>query len=101
MNVTLAATTGSASRCTCSPSPADQIVSSSSAAQAISRPVTTQLYLEGEPGNTDDEYYHTALLVPCTVGDDGVKRGTYDFVIQEITEDENVTPETLAARVSP
>ena len=34
--------------------------------QAISRPVTTQLYFEGEPGNTDDE---------------------------------NVTPETLAARV--
>jgi protocatechuate 3,4-dioxygenase beta subunit len=69
--------------------------------QAVSRPVTTQLYIEGEPGNTDDEYYHPALLVPCTVDAAGVKHGTYDFVIKQITEDENVTAETLAARVSP
>ena len=69
--------------------------------QAVSRPVTTQLYFEGEAGNTDDEYYHPALLVPCTVDDAGVKHGTYDFVIKQITEDENVTAESLAARVSP
>ena len=31
--------------------------------QAISRPVTTQLFLEGEPGNTADEYYNPALFV--------------------------------------
>ena len=55
----------------------------------------------GEPGNTDDEYYHPALLVPCTVDAAGVKHGTYDFVIKQITEDENVTEESLAARVSP
>lgn len=67
--------------------------------QAVSRPVTTQLYFEGEPGNTDDEYYHPALLVPCTVDGDGVKHGTFDFVIQQVTEAENVTPESLAARV--
>src|SRR6266487_4566126 len=54
--------------------------------QAVSRPVTTQLYFEGEPGNTDDEYYHPALLVPCTVDDDGIKHGSYDFVIKQITE---------------
>lgn len=66
--------------------------------QAVSRPVTTQLYFEGEQGNADDEYYHPALLVPCTVGEDGVKRGTYDFVIKQVTEAENVTPESLAAR---
>ena len=32
-----------------------------------------------------------ALLVPCTVDDGGVKHGTYDFVIKQITEEENVT----------
>jgi hypothetical protein len=30
---------------------------------------------------------------------DGSKRGTFDFVIQQVTEKENVTPESLAARV--
>jgi protocatechuate 3,4-dioxygenase beta subunit len=67
--------------------------------QGISRPITTQLFIEGEPGNTDDDYYHPALLVPCTVGEDGVKHGTYDFVIKQFTEEQNVTPETLAALV--
>jgi protocatechuate 3,4-dioxygenase beta subunit len=66
--------------------------------QAISRPVTTQLFLEGEPGNTDDEYYNPALLVPCTVDADGVKHGTFDFVIAQFTEEQNVTRESLAAR---
>lgn len=66
--------------------------------QAISRPVTTQLYLEGEPGNTDDEYYNPVLFVACTTGDDGVKRGTFDFVIAQFTEEQNVTRESLLAR---
>ena len=66
--------------------------------QAVSRPVTTQLFLEGEAGNTDDEYYNPALFVPCTVDDGGVKHGTFDFVIAQFTERENVTPESLAAR---
>jgi hypothetical protein len=30
---------------------------------------------------------------------DGSKRGTFDFVIRQVTEKENVTPESLAARV--
>ena len=67
--------------------------------QGISRPITTQLYIEGEAGNTDDDYYHPALLVPCTVDEDGVKHGTYDFVIKQFTSEQNVTPETLAAVV--
>jgi hypothetical protein len=29
----------------------------------------------------------------------GGKQGTFDFVIQQYTEKDNVTPETLAARV--
>lgn len=66
--------------------------------QGISSPVTTQLYIEGEPGNQEDDFYHPALLVPCTVDGDGVKHGTYDFVIKQVTEEENVTPESLAAR---
>ncbi len=67
--------------------------------QGISRPITTQLFIEGEPGTTDDDYYHPELLVPCTVDEDGVKHGTYDFVIKQFTEEQNVTPETLAAVV--
>ncbi|HEY2509114.1 MAG TPA: dioxygenase [Streptosporangiaceae bacterium] len=66
--------------------------------QGLSSPVTTQLYIEGEPGNTDDDYYNPALLVPCTVDAHGVKHGTFDFVIKQVTEAENVTPESLAAR---
>jgi len=66
--------------------------------QGISSPVTTQLYIEGEPGNTDDEFYHPALLVPTTVDANGVKHGVFDFVIKQVTEAENVTPESLAAR---
>ena len=67
--------------------------------QAISRPITTQLFIEGEPGNTDDEYYNPDLLVPCTVDANGVKHGTFDFVIKQVTTQENVTPESLAAVV--
>ncbi|MGH3301428.1 MAG: dioxygenase [Streptosporangiaceae bacterium] len=67
--------------------------------QGISSPVTTQLYIEGEPGNTDDDFYHPALVVPCTIDADGVKHGRFDFVIKQVTEQENVTPESLAARV--
>jgi protocatechuate 3,4-dioxygenase beta subunit len=67
--------------------------------QGNSSPITTQLYIEGEPGNTDDDFYHPALVVPCTLDADGVKHGRFDFVIKQVTEEENVTPESLAARV--
>jgi protocatechuate 3,4-dioxygenase beta subunit len=67
--------------------------------QGVSRPITTQLFIAGEPGNFEDEYYHPALLVPCTVDENGVKHGSFDFVIKQVTDEENVTPETLAARV--
>jgi protocatechuate 3,4-dioxygenase beta subunit len=69
--------------------------------QAISRPVTTQLYFEGEPGNQLDEYYNPDLVITWTKDEDegGVRHGTFDFVIAQFTDDENVTPETLAARV--
>jgi len=67
--------------------------------QGNSSPITTQLYVEGEPGNELDHYYAPELLVHCTVDDEGTKHGSFDFVIRQVTERENVTPESLAARV--
>ncbi|HEY3061807.1 MAG TPA: hypothetical protein VGL99_22770 [Chloroflexota bacterium] len=67
--------------------------------QGISSPVTTQLYIDGEPGNADDPFYTDELLVRCTVDANGTKHGTFDFVIRQVTERENVTRESLAARV--
>lgn len=67
--------------------------------QGVSSPYTTQLYIEGEPGNEDDAFYSEDLLVRCTVDENGTKHGTFDFVIRQVTEKENVTPESLAARV--
>ncbi len=66
--------------------------------QGVSSLITTQLYIEGEPGNTDDDFYHPALVVPCTIDANGLKHGRFDFVIKQVTEEENVTPESLAAR---
>ena len=66
----------------------------------ISSPVVTQLYIEGEPGNEDER----VLLsdVACEgqdIDENGTKHGTFDFVISQVTERENVTPESLAATV--
>lgn len=65
--------------------------------QGVSRPLTTQLYFEGEDNEADD-YYNPALFVGCSFDADGVRHGTFDFVIAQVTEAENVTPESLAAR---
>jgi len=67
--------------------------------QGVSSPVTTQLYIEGEQGNEEDAFYTDELLVRCTVDENGTKHGTFDFVLRQVTEKENVTPESLAARV--
>jgi protocatechuate 3,4-dioxygenase beta subunit len=67
--------------------------------QGNSSPITTQLYVSGEPGNEDDDFFAPELVVECTVDENGVKHGTYDFVVKQVTERENVTPESLAARV--
>ncbi len=67
--------------------------------QGNSSPITTQLYIEGEPGNEDDDYYAPELLVQVKEDANGTKHGTYDFVVKQVTERENVTPESLAARV--
>jgi protocatechuate 3,4-dioxygenase beta subunit len=67
--------------------------------QGNSSPITTQLYVAGEPGNEEDDYYAPELVVECTVDAGGTRHGTYDFVVKQVTERENVTPESLAARV--
>jgi protocatechuate 3,4-dioxygenase beta subunit len=67
--------------------------------QGDSQPITTQLYIDGEPGNQEDAYYSPELLVEVTTDEAGIKHGTFDFVIHQVTERENVTPESLAARV--
>jgi protocatechuate 3,4-dioxygenase beta subunit len=67
--------------------------------QGDSSPLTTQLYIEGESGNEDDPLYTPECLVRCTVDAKGTRYGTFDFVIRQVTERQNVTPESLAARV--
>ena len=67
--------------------------------QGNSRPITTQLYVEGEPGNEDDPFFAESVLVRCTTDTGGVKHGTYNFVLKQVTGEENVTPESLAAVV--
>jgi protocatechuate 3,4-dioxygenase alpha subunit len=67
--------------------------------QGNSQPITTQLYVGDEPGNWEDDFFDSLLLIPTTVDADGCKHGVYDFVIKQVTTQENVTPESLAARV--
>ncbi len=67
--------------------------------QADSSPITTQLYIEGEPGTENDPFYSEEMLVRCKLDEQGVKRGTFDFVVKQVTTSENVTPESLAAVV--
>ncbi len=67
--------------------------------QGVSRPLTTQLYFSNDPDRLRDRYYSEVLDVQVEDAPDGGKRGTFDFVIQQVTEKENVTPESLAARV--
>ena len=67
--------------------------------QAVSRPYTTQLYFSDDPDRVKDNFYQRDLEVQVQDLPDGRKQGTYDFVIRQVTEKENVTPESLAARV--
>ena len=72
--------------------------------------MTTTIRLQREPfdsaaevakltgGRTDIGAVVTFTGV-CRVDENGTKHGTFDFVIRQVTERENVTPESLAARV--
>jgi protocatechuate 3,4-dioxygenase beta subunit len=67
--------------------------------QGVSRPYTTQLYFSDDEERVKDSYYMRELEVQMEDLPDGSKKGTYNFVIRQVTEKENVTPESLAARV--
>jgi protocatechuate 3,4-dioxygenase beta subunit len=67
--------------------------------QGVSSPITTQLYIEGEPGNELDDFFAPELEVRFIPDTNGVRHGTFDFVIKQVSDKENVTAETLAARV--
>jgi protocatechuate 3,4-dioxygenase beta subunit len=67
--------------------------------QGVSRPYTTQLYFSDDADRVNDHFYMRELEVQVEDLPDGSQRGTFDFVIQQVTEKENVTPESLAARV--
>jgi len=67
--------------------------------QGISRPLTTQLYFTDDEERLKDNWYLKELDVQVSDAPDGGKIGEYDFVIQQVTEKENVTAESLAARV--
>lgn len=67
--------------------------------QGVSRPYTTQLYFSDDAERVKDNYYQKELEVQVEELADGRRRGTFDFIIRQVTEQENVTPESLAARV--
>jgi protocatechuate 3,4-dioxygenase beta subunit len=67
--------------------------------QGISRTLTTQLYFSDDEDRLKDKWYLKELDVQMEDGPDGGKRGRFDFVIQQVTEKENVTAASLAARV--
>ncbi len=67
--------------------------------QGVSRPYTTQLYFSDDDERVKDHYYMKELEVQVEDLPNGTRRGTYDFVIRQVTEKENVTPESLGARV--
>ena len=67
--------------------------------QGDSRPYTTQLYFSDDEGRVRDRHYMRELEVQVADLPGGRKRGTFDFIIRQVTEQENVTPESLAARV--
>lgn len=68
--------------------------------QGVSSPLTTQLFFSDDEDRLRDRWYMKELEVQVKDAPKGGKLGTFDFVIKQVTEKENVTPETLAARVS-
>jgi protocatechuate 3,4-dioxygenase beta subunit len=67
--------------------------------QGVSRPYTTQLYFSDDEDRVKDNFYQKELEVQVADQPGGRKLGTFNFVIRQVTEQENVTPESLAARV--
>jgi protocatechuate 3,4-dioxygenase beta subunit len=67
--------------------------------QGVGRPLTTQLYFSDDEQRAKDRHFLPELEVQVDDAPEGGKRGTFDFVVGQYTEHDNVTPETLTARV--
>ena len=67
--------------------------------QGVSRPYTTQLYFSDDVDRVKDNFYMRELEVQVEDLPDGTQARHLHFVIQQVTEKENVTPESLAARL--
>jgi protocatechuate 3,4-dioxygenase beta subunit len=67
--------------------------------QGVGRPLTTQLYFSNDTNRVKDRHYLPELEVQVSDAPAGGKQGIFDFVIAQYTEKDNVTPETLTARV--
>lgn len=68
--------------------------------QGVSQPLTTQLYFSNDEPRVKDRYYMRELEVQMTPSPEGGFDGEFDFVIKQVTQSENVTPESLAATLS-
>jgi protocatechuate 3,4-dioxygenase beta subunit len=67
--------------------------------QGDSRMLTTQLFLSDDEGRLRDRWFLPELEIDVQQKPDGAKFGTFDFVITQVTEKDNVTRESLAGRV--
>jgi protocatechuate 3,4-dioxygenase beta subunit len=68
--------------------------------QGVSRTLTTQLFFSDDAGRLLDKWYMPELEINMQTGADGRLRGSFDFVIEQVSEGkDNVTAETFAARV--
>ena len=67
--------------------------------QGVSSPGPRSCISRASPATRTTRSIRDELLVRCTTDENGTKHGTFDFVIRQVTERENVTPESLAARV--
>jgi protocatechuate 3,4-dioxygenase beta subunit len=67
--------------------------------QGVSRTLTTQLFFSNDEDRLRDRWYMKELEIEVVDSPSGGKQGTFDFVIEQVTEKENVTAATLAARV--
>ena len=67
--------------------------------QGVSRMLTTQLFFSDDEGRLRDRWFLKELEIDMQDSPRGGKEGTFDFVIGQVTEKDNVTAKSLAARV--
>ena len=67
--------------------------------QGVSRILTTQLFLSDDEGRLRDRWFLPELEVNVQDATDGTKYGTFDFVVGQVTEKDNVTRASLAGRI--